>query len=258
MKLKGIPVWEQHVEKIVIGGVGACLLGALAWQFLSPTTVAVGKEKVAPGRAFEPVQRAAETLQARLQSEQFTPPQVPQGDIAAQFTERLRAPLLPDATTIVALGPGLNLGAATGAAVASDAPFNIPVVPAPTLPAAHAFWSTLDPREVARHVRAPILLLHGDTDRQVPPPHADELAAVLRANGAPLVQVRHLPRTNHLLLPDGDGDPQGYVRLPDQRIRREVVEAVAAFLAQQLDVTPATAERRSATEKPAFPRENRR
>jgi hypothetical protein len=119
-------------------------------------------------------------------------------------------------------------------------------------------WFTLDPREVARHVRAPVLLLHGDTDRQVPPPHADELAAVLRANGAPLVQVRHLPRTNHLLLPDGDGDPQGYVRLPDQRIRREVVEAVAAFLAQQLDVTPATAERRSATEKPAFPRENRR
>lgn len=119
-------------------------------------------------------------------------------------------------------------------------------------------WFTLDPREVARCVRVPILLLHGATDRQVPRQHADELAAVLRASGAPLVQVRHLPRTNHLLLPDGDGDPQGYVRLPDQRVRRAVVEAVAEFLGQQLGVTPATADGRSATGKPVFSRETRR
>jgi pimeloyl-ACP methyl ester carboxylesterase len=119
-------------------------------------------------------------------------------------------------------------------------------------------WFTLDPRDIARHVRAPVLLLHGETDRQVPPRHADELADVLRRHEAPVVAVRRLPRTNHLLLPDGDGDPQGYVRLPDPRVRAEAIEALVGFLATHLAVTPPATDGHASTEKPASPREKPR
>lgn len=92
-------------------------------------------------------------------------------------------------------------------------------------------WFALDPRDVARDVRRPVLLVHGATDRQVPPSHADELAAVLRVAGAPVVQVQHLRDTDHLLLPDPDGDPTGYVRLGDRRIRPAALTAIAQFFA---------------------------
>lgn len=91
-------------------------------------------------------------------------------------------------------------------------------------------WFALDPRTVAAGVRQPVLLVHGDTDRQVPPMHADELAAVLRRAGAHPVEVQHLGDTDHLLLPDHDGDPQGYVRLADRRLRAEVITATTHFL----------------------------
>lgn len=90
-------------------------------------------------------------------------------------------------------------------------------------------WFALDPRSVAASVTQPVLLVHGDTDRQVPPEHADELAAVLRAAGAH-VEVRHVSDTDHLLLPDHDGDPQGYVRLADRRPRAAVIAATTHFL----------------------------
>lgn len=91
-------------------------------------------------------------------------------------------------------------------------------------------WFALDPRAVAASVALPVLLLHGDTDRQVPPAHADELAAVLRGAGAHPVHVRHLRDTDHLLLPDHDGDPEGYVRLTDRRVRGEAITATTHFL----------------------------
>jgi hypothetical protein len=90
-------------------------------------------------------------------------------------------------------------------------------------------WFALDPRAVATSVTRPVLLVHGDTDRQVPPEHADELAAVLRDAGAD-VEVRHVSDTDHLLLPDHDGDPQGYVRLADRRPRAAVIAATTHFL----------------------------
>jgi hypothetical protein len=92
-------------------------------------------------------------------------------------------------------------------------------------------WFALDPRAVAAYVRQPVLLVHGATDRQVPPEHADELAAVLREAGAAEVDVRHVRDTDHLLLADHDGDPQGYIRLTDRRPRAAIITATTHFLA---------------------------
>jgi pimeloyl-ACP methyl ester carboxylesterase len=77
-------------------------------------------------------------------------------------------------------------------------------------------WFALDPREVAATVR--------------PPAHADELARALRRGGTRPVEVRRFRDTDHLLLPDHDGEPEGYVRLGDRRVRREILAATTHFL----------------------------
>ncbi len=89
-------------------------------------------------------------------------------------------------------------------------------------------WFALDPRRIARDVRQPVLLLHGENDRQVPVEQADELAAVLRH-----ARTVRLPHTDHLLLDDFDGDPRGYVRLTSRRLEGNVLRALVAFLEQQ-------------------------
>lgn len=89
-------------------------------------------------------------------------------------------------------------------------------------------WFTLDPRAVARDVRQPALLLHGETDRQVPVEQSGELAAALHN-----ARVVRLPHTNHLLLDDFDGDPQGYVRLVGRRIEGDRLRPLVEFLQRQ-------------------------
>ena len=88
-------------------------------------------------------------------------------------------------------------------------------------------WFAFDPRIVAGDVRQPVLLLHGENDRQVPVEQADELAASLHD-----VRVVRVPHTNHLLLEDFDGDPRGYVRLNARHVEREILQALVAFLDQ--------------------------
>jgi pimeloyl-ACP methyl ester carboxylesterase len=99
-------------------------------------------------------------------------------------------------------------------------------------------WFALDPRVVAQSVHAPALLVHGGSDRQVPPSQADELAAALRGGGASPVQVLRVVDTNHLLLADADGDPQGYVRLRERRVQPAVLTAVVSFLSTHLITAP--------------------
>ena len=92
-------------------------------------------------------------------------------------------------------------------------------------------WFDLDPRVVARRLRMPALLLHGDNDRQVPVGDADELAMALRSGGARAVTVRRFPATDHLFLEDHDGDPRGYVRLEDRHLRGDVLRSITDWLA---------------------------
>jgi uncharacterized protein len=91
-------------------------------------------------------------------------------------------------------------------------------------------WFALDPRVVARGVRARVLLVHGMNDHQVPSSHAAELAAALRDGGAGDVSVRPFPSTNHLLLEDRDGDPTRYAQLSSRRVRGEITRAMTDWL----------------------------
>ena len=92
------------------------------------------------------------------------------------------------------------------------------------------YFMSYDPLVTAQRVKQPVLILQGDTDQQVTPGQADELAAALRRGGNRRVTVRHFAATNHLFLADPSGAPQGYASLRDTQLRREVLGALADWL----------------------------
>ena len=96
------------------------------------------------------------------------------------------------------------------------------------------YWMAWDPAPVARRVKAATLILQGATDRQVPAPQAGKLAALIRAGGNRDVTVRVFPDVNHLFVHDPDGDFRKYEQLRDNRIRRDVLGALADWLVVKL------------------------
>jgi uncharacterized protein len=96
------------------------------------------------------------------------------------------------------------------------------------------YFMATDPLATARRLRQPVLIVQGNTDMQVTPEQADTLASVMRAAGNRQVTLRRFPNTNHLLLDDPSGAPQGYGRLSNVRVRAEVLGTVADWLVRTL------------------------
>ncbi len=95
------------------------------------------------------------------------------------------------------------------------------------------FFADHDPLPAARQVKAPALILQGETDRQVTADQAEQLGAAIREGGNRDVTVRVFPRLNHLFLPDPDGNPANYVRLPNGRIAPEVTGLIVDWILEQ-------------------------
>jgi len=98
------------------------------------------------------------------------------------------------------------------------------------------FWFVYDPLPTVRLVRAPVLVLQGATDRQVPEAHARELAGALRAAGNRDVTLRVFPAVNHLFLadPEGTANVQRYAALPSKDVPPAVLGVLADWLAAKL------------------------
>ena len=102
------------------------------------------------------------------------------------------------------------------------------------------FFLAYDPLTAARRLKTPVLILQGETDRQVPPTEAKLLADAIRAGGNSDVTVRIFPATNHLFLADSSGaftDASGalrYAKLPSLHVRPEVLGAIADWLSVRL------------------------
>jgi dipeptidyl aminopeptidase/acylaminoacyl peptidase len=112
-----------------------------------------------------------------------------------------------------------------------------------TRPAARGRWGRWwqhfliwDPLPVARRVASPVLILHGETDSNVPVGHADLLASAIRAGGNRDVTVRILPGHNHLFLEDPDGFFRRYGELlvHTNQLSDEVLDLIADWLAGKL------------------------
>lgn len=87
-----------------------------------------------------------------------------------------------------------------------------------------------DPTRVADDVGAPILIVHGDLDREVPVAHAERLAAVARNGEAQSVELVTLQGINHLLQPAVTGDVGEYQTLSGKPVGVEVSRAVVDWL----------------------------
>jgi pimeloyl-ACP methyl ester carboxylesterase len=92
-----------------------------------------------------------------------------------------------------------------------------------------------DPIAVMRKVRLPILVVHGELDRQVPPHHADELAALARSRprgtGAEIVKF---PSLNHYFVPAATGEIAEYATLTGRAVAPELGVVTADWLQKAL------------------------
>jgi uncharacterized protein len=89
------------------------------------------------------------------------------------------------------------------------------------------------PASVMSRVEQPILIVHGEIDRQVPVHHADKLAELARARKkapADSVEVIKLEGVNHLLVRGKTGDMDEYGSLSRQGLDSRLVTAVVDWL----------------------------
>ena len=88
-----------------------------------------------------------------------------------------------------------------------------------------------DPTRVIEDVRQPLLIVHGELDRQVPVAHAERLTELARkeskSNSIELVIVRGV---NHVLAPALTGEVSEYGTLQDRTVSRDLTTAVNAWL----------------------------
>jgi hypothetical protein len=96
-----------------------------------------------------------------------------------------------------------------------------------------------DPAKVVKNLEQPILIVHGDLDREILPANADKLAAIARARRGPAgaaVKLVKLPGVNHLLVPAQTGEIEEYARLADRTVTPSAASAIGAWLKEALKV----------------------
>jgi dipeptidyl aminopeptidase/acylaminoacyl peptidase len=96
------------------------------------------------------------------------------------------------------------------------------------------YFLAYDPLPTARTVKVPTLILQGGTDQQVTPEQADLLAKAMKEGGNRDVTARVFPAHNHLFIPDADGNPAGYTKLPTNKMAGEVLGALTEWLVVRL------------------------
>src|SRR6185436_2745476 len=98
------------------------------------------------------------------------------------------------------------------------------------------FMDGYDPTPTALQVKGPaILILTGETDRQADATQVNDWVAAFKEAGNKDVTGQVLPGLNHLFVPDPDGFPGGYAKLPQPlRVEPSVVGLVVDWLSQKL------------------------
>jgi hypothetical protein len=76
----------------------------------------------------------------------------------------------------------------------------------------------------------PVLIVQGQTDRQVTYDQADVLAQTLRSAGNGDVAVHVLPDVNHLFLSDPVGNATGYASLRTRTVVPELLRIIGEWI----------------------------
>ncbi|MCA1576964.1 MAG: alpha/beta fold hydrolase [Acidobacteria bacterium] len=97
------------------------------------------------------------------------------------------------------------------------------------------FFLTYDPAPTMRRVKTPVLILTGSRDQQAVPEEVALIEAAFKEGGNNDVTARVLPDLNHLFVPDTDGFPGNYSKLPAPvMMHSDVVGMITDWLAQRL------------------------
>ncbi|MBM3817650.1 MAG: alpha/beta fold hydrolase [Acidimicrobiia bacterium] len=90
---------------------------------------------------------------------------------------------------------------------------------------------SFSPARVLEDVRAPLLFLHGQLDRQIAVSHLDTIAELARAESdSKAVAVVSVRGVNHLLVPAETGAVTEYGSLTDRNVSRDVTAAIIGWL----------------------------
>ena len=115
-------------------------------------------------------------------------------------------------------------------------------VPADVRRAADTPWfqSVLayDPAKVLKDVKQPLLIVHGEIDREAPVDHAEKLAALAREGKSKSVDLVIVRGVNHLLAPAVTGNMTEYGTLTDRNVSKDVLTAVSGWLTKTLPPSP--------------------
>ena len=89
-----------------------------------------------------------------------------------------------------------------------------------------------DPAEAVRRTRQPVLILHGEADREIPVRHADRLLvmAEARRRREATAELARLPDVDHRLLAAGTPAIDSYSRLLDRRVAPDVLAVLIDWL----------------------------
>jgi hypothetical protein len=91
---------------------------------------------------------------------------------------------------------------------------------------------TVEQKQLAKPA---VLILTGANDQQATPDQNPEIAANVRSAGNTDVTARIIPGVNHLFVPDSDGFPGGYAKLPTPLlVESDVIGIVADWLVSKL------------------------
>jgi uncharacterized protein len=111
-------------------------------------------------------------------------------------------------------------------------------IPADVRRAADTPWFqsvlAFDPAKVLKDVKQPLLIVHGEVDREVPVTHAEKLAVLAQQGKSKAVDLVVVRGVNHLLSPAVSGSTSEYGTLTDRTVSKDVLTAVTGWLTKTL------------------------
>lgn len=151
MKIKGIPIWEQYLEYIVLGAAVLVFLGFTAMQFIgNPNAVKDSRgETIAPSQVDDILEKEAKRLQPLLDPD-APGPEIPNPKpVADKFAARLAEGVSPDPRLDM---PQRSMLVMRGVAnLPTDVSFVEPKIPAPYDVVAAQYFDALPPDVVQEY-----------------------------------------------------------------------------------------------------------
>lgn len=91
-----------------------------------------------------------------------------------------------------------------------------------------------DPAKVMTNVESPVLIVHGDLDREVPVAHAERLAMIAQTGDSKAVELVTVRGVNHRLLAAFTGEVSEYATLTERTVSKDISAAVTGWLTKTL------------------------